>query len=183
MKQVKSNRVCFTLNNYSDEEVETLCNWLDSLNDKLLYAVIGQEIGETGTPHLQGFISICHTQLKAKDGLVRWWKSQPGLGRSHLEASRGNDFENEIYCTKDGPWISWGEPRLPTKDAFETIVEACKMGDQEGALGVSAELALKVKNKKKYYTHVGVGGFVPGDMKTSERSYGRSRVRGMRACL
>lgn len=149
MKQVKSNRVCFTLNNYCDEEVEALCNWLDSLGDKLLYSIVGQEIGESGTPHLQGFISLCHTHLKAKDGIVRWWKSQPGLGRAHLEASRGTDFENEIYCSKDGPFITWGEPRLPSKCPFEQIVEACKMGDQEGALGVSAELAIKVSGRRR----------------------------------
>lgn len=147
MKQVKSNRVCFTLNNYEESEIDALCNWLDYLAEKVLYAIIGQEIGESGTPHLQGFISLCHTHLKAKDGIIRWWKAQPGLGRAHLEASRGTDFENEIYCSKDGPYMSWGEPKLPTKDAFETIVEACKMGDEETALGVSAELALKVSGR------------------------------------
>ena len=143
----KSNRVCFTLNNYTEEESEQIINWLDSLQENLLYGVIGQEVGEEGTPHLQGFISLCNTYLKSKDGIIRWWKSRPGLGRAHLEASRGTDFENEIYCTKDGPWISWGEPRLPAKDVFEAITEACKMGDEETALGISHEHAIKVNEQ------------------------------------
>lgn len=149
MKQVKSNRVCFTLNNYEDNEVDALVQWFDSLGEKLLYAVIGQEVGESGTPHLQGFISLNHTFLKAKDGGVRFWKSQPGLGRAHLESSRGTDFENQIYCTKDGPWQEWGEPKLPSKDVYEAIVEACQVGDTEGALAVSAEHAIKVSGRSR----------------------------------
>jgi hypothetical protein len=58
------------------------------------YCVIGQEVGESGTPHLQGYIYF---------GTL---KSLPQLRalnpRAHYEMARGTVEENFAYCTKDG---------------------------------------------------------------------------------
>lgn len=52
----QSNKVVFTLNNYSIEEllaIEDYCN-NGAEKGEIDYAIIGDEIGESGTEHLQG---------------------------------------------------------------------------------------------------------------------------------
>jgi len=47
-------RYVFTINNYSDAEVASL----DALgaSTRIQYLIYGREVGENGTPHLQGFV-------------------------------------------------------------------------------------------------------------------------------
>lgn len=56
-------RFCFTLNNYTKEEEDYLqafpCTWL----------VMGKEVGESGTPHLQG--EVIATEKNATI-LIQW---------------------------------------------------------------------------------------------------------------
>jgi len=90
---------CFTLNNYTDEEVERLST-LETEHPDFLYLVYGKETGENETPHLQGHISfkkaIRFAQVKA---LI----SQ----RCHLEGAR--DVPKSIdYCKKDGDFTEFG---------------------------------------------------------------------------
>lgn len=55
-------RWCFTINNYSDAEFEEVKTWLV---EHSTYAIVGKEVGESNTPHLQGFMI-----LKSKKNLV-----------------------------------------------------------------------------------------------------------------
>lgn len=45
---------CFTLNNYTDEEIEVFKKAARDCS----YAIIGKEVGESRTPHLQGFFNF-----------------------------------------------------------------------------------------------------------------------------
>jgi hypothetical protein len=45
---------CFTLNNYTTDELEFLSSSI--LGSGEYNYIIGKEIGESGTPHLQGYI-------------------------------------------------------------------------------------------------------------------------------
>jgi len=47
-------RWCFTLNNYDEVEYNTIMDYLK--HSKHTY-IVGKEIGENGTPHLQGYLS------------------------------------------------------------------------------------------------------------------------------
>jgi len=47
---------CFTLNNYTDEEMEQIKNLAPS--GIIQYIAFGEEIGEEGTPHLQGYLRL-----------------------------------------------------------------------------------------------------------------------------
>lgn len=81
------NAVCFTLNNYTDEDEKQIQE-----NEKFIYIVYGIEVGENGTPHLQGFAQSNRRYSQA------WWKKQ--LPRAHLEVARGTPQQNIDYCKK-----------------------------------------------------------------------------------
>jgi Putative viral replication protein len=89
----------FTLNNYTDEDVERL----NLLGDRIKYLIAGKEVGETGTPHLQGFVQAASrvTMLQIKNILG----SNP-----HVEPARQCDNAIE-YCKKDGDYFEVGQFR------------------------------------------------------------------------
>lgn len=64
------------------------------------YLIIGKEVGENGTPHLQGF-AIMHK----KTTLVGMKKIFP---RAHLEVAKFGNKTNKNYCAKDGKFQEWG---------------------------------------------------------------------------
>lgn len=83
---------CFTYNNYVSDKVALLEQKLDSLCEKYVY---GKEVGESGTPHLQGW-------LKAKKRL-RPLESIP-IKEIHWEKSCKKNEEAAIrYCCKEDP--------------------------------------------------------------------------------
>lgn len=93
-------RWCFTLNNYTQQEYEDLTG---SAPELWSYIVVGKEVGESNTPHLQGY-GILKTKRR-----LRQVKQLPGLGRAHLEVSRGTPKEASEYCKKDGQFDEYGE--------------------------------------------------------------------------
>ncbi len=66
-------RYCFTLNNYSESEVVQLVHQLNALCKKYIFQ---EEIGESGTPHLQGSIWLITrkriTALKKVNSRAHW---------------------------------------------------------------------------------------------------------------
>ena len=99
----RSNRICFTLNNYTPQEAESFVLDLKAKESFVNYAIVGKEVGQNGTPHLQGFIHLKTSFLKAKDGGVLTWRGIfPGLARAHLEKAFGTDAQSQKYCEKDG---------------------------------------------------------------------------------
>lgn len=103
----QAKRWCFTLNNYSEDEYHSIRANLES---KANFAVIGKEVGESGTPHLQGY---CSLQSKIRlTGLKKILCS-----RVHAEVARGTDKQNLIYCSKTdkSAWI-FGSPREGTSE-------------------------------------------------------------------
>ncbi len=92
-------RACFTLNNYSDDEYKHL------LEGQWKYLVMGKEVGEKGTPHLQGYVEMEQ---------VRFNKLKKMLGeRCHIEMCAGSPEQNEVYCKKAGDWIEVGVRSKP----------------------------------------------------------------------
>lgn len=86
-------RVVFTLNNYTQDELTTLLQDLG----KHQY-IIGKEVGESGTPHLQGYIEFATP--------VKFRTIKKILPRAHLEKAKGNKQQNIDYCSKDGNFVS-----------------------------------------------------------------------------
>lgn len=121
-KTQRRRRWCFTLNNWTEKELEKLRE--EFSKGKLTYAIIGQEIGDTGTPHLQGFVNYWNGKSFNR------MKTLIGK-RCHLEGSRGHDFENFEYCSKQSKFDEFGErpkEEAPKRTDIETIRDLVKTG-------------------------------------------------------
>jgi len=85
-----TNRIrsyCFTLNNYTDEEIELI------KNGDYSYLVFGKEIGESGTPHLQGFVRFENAKTMSAIHKLKGWK------RTALQVSE-SPLSAIDYCKK-----------------------------------------------------------------------------------
>jgi len=79
----------FTLNNYTDADEIKLDTMFD--HGHFNYVCYGREIGESGTPHLQGYV-----QLKKK---LRLPQLRQLIGaRGHYEIARGHPRMASEYC-------------------------------------------------------------------------------------
>lgn len=78
---------CFTLNNYNEENIKEIC----AKNIELKRYVFQEEIGESGTPHLQGYL-----QFKVKKRPMSVFKNE----RIHWELTRNIDASIE-YAQKE----------------------------------------------------------------------------------
>lgn len=90
--------ICFTYNNYTPL-VETICR--QSVGEVgIKYLIFGREVGESGTPHLQGYMQVNHDKF---DRLKR------RFGNSiHLEKQKGDSREAADYCKKEGDFEEFG---------------------------------------------------------------------------
>lgn len=90
-----SKRWVMTLNNWTVDEKEHL------LAVASQYIVLGEEVGEQGTPHLQGFfVFLSNKRLSA----VKKFS-----GRAHWEVALGTSEQAAAYCKKDGKFHEVGE--------------------------------------------------------------------------
>lgn len=103
----------FTLNNYCDTDVSQLTDSMrstdqGSVGSKTSYAIFGKEIGESGTPHLQGFLML---KNQAKFAYVKELLSQQFVTRGvHIEQGLGTPIQAMEYCKKDGQYLETGVP-------------------------------------------------------------------------
>lgn len=115
---------CWTLNNPTDLERDTLEALGNELPEPFLYLVYGDETGEGGTPHLQGFCS-----LSARKTLA--WIRNALSERGHFEAAKGTTKQASDYCKKDGNFKEYGQ--LPRGRGQRTDIAACVDAIAEGA--------------------------------------------------
>lgn len=109
----------FTLNNYSEEECEQM-KCLD--NDKIIRVIFGKEVGENGTPHLQGALGFVNA--------VRLSTLKKINGRAHWENMRGTFSQNQAYCSKENCFYSrgsWEDEQGKRKD-IDLVYENHKNG-------------------------------------------------------
>lgn len=110
---------CFTLNNYSDVDYERI---------KVIdceYLVCGKEVGENGTPHLQGFI-----KFKSRK---RMQQVKSAIGSNpHVEKAIDVGAASE-YCKKENNFFEKGSLDAERR---RTDIEAFKDTVKEGTLSL-----------------------------------------------
>ncbi|GAC77845.1 replication protein, partial [uncultured marine virus] len=81
-----SKHWCFTLNNYTIEDIELICS-----NSSIEKYIFQEEVGELGTPHLQGYMKF-KTKVRPKSvfktNKISWGKTKD------IKASI-------VYCQKE----------------------------------------------------------------------------------
>lgn len=122
-KNNRSRGWVFTWNNYKEDDILYL--------EKLVcrYLVYGKEVGEKGTPHLQGF--VYYASLKSFAQVKKDFKN------NHIEVAQWQD--NAIkYCQKSGNYIERGEKPLTKQQQgeigklyWETQLKFIKEGKHE----------------------------------------------------
>lgn len=86
----RARSYCFTLNNYTQNEIDTIITYVNSLKSEYF---IGKEVGSNGTPHLQGFLNFKNA--------ISFNSLKKIIPRAHIEKCKGNKIENLNYCGKD----------------------------------------------------------------------------------
>lgn len=106
---------CFTVNNPTED--------IEFDEDTMDYLIYGREVGEEGTPHLQGYVAFKNR--------LRLTGVKKVIPRGHLEVAKGNAKANRDYCMKQGDYVEYGKPTglAPGKRTdVETIRDVIKQG-------------------------------------------------------
>lgn len=100
----KTNRFCFTRNNYTPLHVEILKT---DLTNVFKYWCFGKEVGECGTPHLQGYFEFPNnTKLRVTAAQKRL--IDIGLEGCAIFPARGTADQNIAYCSKENDFFEGG---------------------------------------------------------------------------
>nr|WAE42285.1 MAG: replication associated protein [Cressdnaviricota sp.] len=94
-QQAKAKRWCFTQNNPKHGKIPFE-------KEEVKYEVQGLEVGESGTPHYQGFV-IFKSAVR-----LRQLKNEYGE-ETHWEIARGTNKQAADYCKKEGKYEEQGE--------------------------------------------------------------------------
>ena len=97
----RSRGWCFTINNYTELHVDIV--YAQQFEPDCTYIVCGREVGESGTPHLQGFI-----YHKNKKSFAQMRDVCPS---AHWEPMKGTALQASQYCKKDGDF--WEHGSIP----------------------------------------------------------------------
>lgn len=90
-KQISpSKRWCFTYNNYIVPEIDTIDQLLSEVAKLYIFE---EEIGEGGTPHLQGYVEFLQKCRPCSHSSL--------FQKFHWEKARSSLMENILYCSKD----------------------------------------------------------------------------------
>lgn len=93
--QCRLRNFVFTLNNYNMEDVNSILT-----SELFAYVIIGKEVGEKGTPHLQGYAEL--KKQTAFNTIKEIWNGM------HIEPRRGSQLQAIDYCKKDKDFLEAG---------------------------------------------------------------------------
>lgn len=143
----RSRGWCFTINNYTwdDEHWALTLHWVMEEGQQIAvkYVVCGKEVGEEGTPHLQGYL---------------WFNSLKSLsqvkelhGTAHWEPAKADALKNKEYCTKEGDYFEYGTPPMSQGEKGEANEkrwdEARKAAEEGNWEDIPSDIYIKyVKN-------------------------------------
>lgn len=108
MSSGQLRRICITVNNYSVDDflMEPLLYGAMFVEKRVSSFVCGREVGENGTPHLQGYFEVESSRGHSIVAMQKW-SCFKGYGVS-MRPADGTAEQNIKYCTKDGDSVRWG---------------------------------------------------------------------------
>jgi len=96
---MSARNICFTINNPTEDDrkwcADVVCD----------YIVYGDEVGEGGTPHIQGYIEFKSSK--------RFRTLKEMCPRAHYEKRAGTSKQASDYCKKDGHFVERGHLSRP----------------------------------------------------------------------
>lgn len=115
---MQGTRWVFTYNNYTQDDLDRLSSIGGNLERSgIAYLVYGREVGESGTPHLQGYVIF--------NSRRRLTSLRTIIGeRGHYEVSRGTPLQASDYCKKGGDYTEFGD--LPRRKVSANITDYCE---------------------------------------------------------
>lgn len=118
-RQPQLRSVCFTLNNYTADEFESI-KAIDAE-----YMVVGRETGENETPHLQGYIKFHKRMVFSAVKAL--------LPRAHIEKAQGSPQQNDKYCSKQDkePFRKGELPAQGKRTDLSLLVEDIESGERD----------------------------------------------------
>ena len=129
-----TRRFVFTLNNYDDDALSVVRSFLNS--PPIRYAIFGREVGEQGTPHLQGYVSLSKP--------IKFPTLHKALPGAHLEKAKGNEEQNYVYCSKGNDFEEFGERSQQGKRTdLSNAIEALKAGGTKKVIEEHPETYVK----------------------------------------
>jgi len=111
----KSRRFVFTINNPTEDDHQTVADFLDS--ERVVYGIVGREVGEGGTPHLQGFCVLAAPQRFS-------FLTTHLCSRAHLEVAKAKSQTAADYCKKEGDFDEYGQ--LPDAQGRRSDIDLFK---------------------------------------------------------
>ena len=125
----RARNFCFTINNYTSADLENLEKIESS------YILYGLEVGESGTPHVQGYVEFDNaTTIRALS------KKIP---RAHLEIAKGNWVDNRAYIEKEDKNPT--QRGTPKQQGKRNDIEAIKSRVKSGTL-LMRDVVLETQN-------------------------------------
>jgi len=100
-----SKRWCFTHNNPNENDLVEMVEMFTRLGFDY---VIGREVGEGGTPHLQGYVRSSYVFRPMETLRLDFFP--------HWEKCKGDHDANVAYCTKDGDYVTNLDIKKPPID-------------------------------------------------------------------
>lgn len=110
------------MNNYGEDD------WLrlqEVGRNLCTYAVMGKEVGEQGTAHIQGFFNL---SKKCKFSTAKRHVGET----AHIEPAKGTDEQNREYCSKGSDVFEHGVPCYSGKRSdLAAVVNTISEGEWE----------------------------------------------------
>nr|QTE03538.1 MAG: replication-associated protein [Phoenicopteridae CRESS-DNA-virus sp.] len=117
---------CFTINNPTITKEQ----FVDEISERCKYLIVANEVGESGTPHFQGYLEL-KKKLRFAQVKTLFLPLVP-----HLEGRRGTSQEASDYCKKDGDFLEYGQmsvtrqgKRSDLDDQADMLIEGKDMRD------------------------------------------------------
>lgn len=131
-KVVRGYSWCFTINNDTNDDLETLID----RSHIFQYMIFGFEEGEQGTRHIQGY--IMYYTLKSLSQVRQFFP------RAALFKAKGTAKQNYEYCSKEGCFFEFGELPQQGKVTMEKLDAAFENPGQNPGL------VMQYKNAYEY---------------------------------